>query len=344
MGLADILLLGLLVTIADASFCSYFGNREPSYEPDLRRCGDYRDYSCCQPDEEDIGFNVDPIFHGEEGSDCQALVDTLRCWICHPRQNVFYKNEVLTLCEGMCSRLLDRCAGALWRDGRVRDYYNNGTTLCTEMGFNTANTDCFSAGSGARNTASKLATLITLFAGFLLTGLLTKSSQLNTVIIGIVVATILLAHPSSAQQARSQQIVGWADLISIFINELANDQLLVDDAQALFDNVEYNEVPVNGSAVVEQIRQRLATFAEDKLNALDRLATTMANEYNQFIRGNREQPYSYPEDLPASVYRDSDASDHLPYDQLIFDRLVLIRLSDLIEAAIEIVLCKSDSL
>ena len=329
MGLSDILLLGLLVTIANASFCSYFGNREPGYEPDLMRCGDYRDNSCCQPDEENIGFDVDPIFHGEEGTDCQAIVDMLRCWICHPQQNTFYKNEILTLCEGMCSRLLDRCGRALWRDGRVSDYYSNGTALCKEMGFNIANTDCFTAGFGARNTASKLATLITLFAGFLLTGLLTKSSQLNAVIIGIVVTTVLLANPSNAQDtARSQDVIRWADFISVFINELANDQLLVDDAQALFDNVEYNEDPVNGSADVELIRQRLATFAEDKLNALNRLATTMANEYNQFIRGNREQPYRYPEDLPASVYRDSDASDHLPYDQLTFDRLVLIGLSD----------------
>ena len=329
MGFPHILLLGLLVTIANASFCSYFGNREPGYEPDLIRCVDYQGNSCCQPDEEGIGFNVDPIFHGEEGTDCQALVNQLRCWICHPQQNVFYKNEILTLCEGMCDRLLGRCGGALWRDGRVRDYYTNGTALCEEMGFNIATTDCFTAGSGARHTASRLAILITLFAGFLLTGLLTKSSQLNTVIIGIVVATVLLANPSNAQAtSRSQDVIGWADFISVFITELANDQLLVDDAQALFDNVEYNEVPVNGSAVVEQIRQRLATFAEDKLNALNRMATTMANEYNQFIRGSREQPYSYPEDLPPSVYRDSDASDHLPYDQLTFDRLVLITLSD----------------
>ena len=325
MGLTNIL-LGILVTTANASFCSYFGNRKPGYEPDLRRCGTYRGNSCCQPDEEDISFNVDPIFHGQEGSDCQATVNLLRCWICHPQQNMFYRNEMLTVCEDMCNRMLGHCGGALWRDGRVRDYYGNGTALCREMGFNVSNTNCFTASSaGVKHTPGKLGTLIALFAGVLLTGLLTRSSQLNAVIIGIIVTTVLLAHPSSAQDStRAQEVVQWAERISLFINELASDQLLAEDAQALFDNVEYNEVPVNGSEVVEQIRERLATFAEDKLNALNRMATTVADEYNRFIRGTREQPYGYPEELPASVYRDSDASDHLPYDQLTFDRLVLI--------------------
>ena len=322
MWFTQILLLGL-VSMASASFCSYFGNREPGYEPDLNRCSDYRGNSCCQPDEEEIGFDVDPVFDGDVEGGCQSTVDRLRCWICHPEQNVFYRNEVLTLCEGMCNRLLSDCGGALWRDGRVRDYYNNGTTLCREMGFNIANTDCFT--SSARHILGKQwATLVTLLAGFLLTGMITKSSQLNAVLIGIVITLILLANPSNAQQTRAQEVMGWAESISLFINDLANDQLLVNEAQALFDNVEYNEVPVNGSEIVQEIRERLGSFAQDKLNALNRMATTVADEYNRFIRGSRVQPYSNPEDLPPSVYRDSDASDHLPYDQLTFDRFVLI--------------------
>ena len=266
--LANILLLGLLLLAkANASFCSYFGNREPGYEPDLRRCGAYRGNSCCQPDEEDISFNVDPIFHGQEGSDCQGTVNLLRCWICHPQQNMFYRNEMLTVCEDMCNRMLGHCGGVLWQDGRVRDYYGNGTALCREMGFNVSNTNCFTAGSaGVKHTPGKLGPLITPFAGVLLTGLLTRSSQLNAVIIGIIVTTVLLAHPSSAQDStRAQEVVQWADRISAFINELADEQLLVEDAQALFDNVEYNEMPIDGSEIVEQIRERLATFAEDKL-------------------------------------------------------------------------------
>ena len=212
----------------------------------------------------------------------------------------------------------------------MRDYYNNGTALCREMGFNIANTDCFT--SSARYIVGKRwGTLVTLLAGFLLTGMITKSSQLNVVLIVIVVTIVLLANPSNAQQTRAQEIMGWADSISVFINDLANDQLLVDEAQALFESVEYNEIPVNGSEVVEGIRGRLGLFAEDKLNALNRMANTVANEYNRFIRGSRAQPYSNPEDLPPSIYRDSDASDHLPYDQQTFDRLVFIGLSNHVE-------------
>ena len=335
MELVRIVLLGLLATIASANadsssadYCTYFGNREPGREPRLMRCQSYRENSCCQPDEEDISFNVDPIFNGQEGSDCQNTVNYLRCWICHPGQNMFYRNETLTVCQGMCNRLLADCGGARWRDGRVRDYYRNGLEFCQEMGFNVATSDCFTASSAARRTAtftSKLSTLVTLFAGFLLTGLLTKSSQLNAIMICMVVTVILLATPSSAQtQLRAQEVDDWSDSISLFINNLANEYLLLDEAQALFDAVEYNEVPVNGSEIVEHIRERLSSFAEDKLRALDKMATTVAREYNQFVREQRELTFSNPEELPLSVYRDSDASDHLPYDQLTFDRLVLV--------------------
>lgn len=292
------------------------------------RCTSYRENSCCQPDEEDIGFNVDPIFNGEEGSNCQGTVNYLRCWICHPRQSTFYRNETLTVCRGMCNRILGDCGGARWRDGRVRDYYRTGTDLCEEMGFNVASSDCFTAGSSARRTAAitnKLSTIVTLLTGLILTGLLTKSSQLNAIMIGMVVALVLLATPSSAQtQSRAQEVDGWSSRLSSFINDLADNYLLVDEAQALFDGVEYNEDPVDGSEVVEQIRQRLSSFAEDKLSALDRMATTLAREYNQFVRDGQDLTFRNPEELPLNVYRDSDASDHLPYDQLTFDRLVLM--------------------
>lgn len=330
MGFVRVLLLGLLVTLSNASFCSYFGNREPGREPGLTRCTDYRGSSCCQPDEEDIGFNVDPIFNGGESSNCRRTVNLLRCWICHPQQNLFYKNETLTLCEGMCDRLLRDCGGAAWRDGRVYNYYRNGNEICKEMGFNVASTNCFTSGmaSGARRTAaftSKLATLITLLGGFLLTGLLTKSTQFNTILICITVTVVLMANSANAQtNERAQEVTGWANRVSSFITELARDHLLVDEAQALFDNAEYNEVSVNGSEIVGHIRQRLSTFAADKLRALDNMVNAITNAYNQFYRNATELPYRNPEDFPSSIYRDSDASDHLPYDRLTFDRLVLI--------------------
>lgn len=328
MRIVYILLLGLLVAIANANFCTYFGNRASSYEPRLTRCNTYRQNSCCRPDEEEIGFNVDPIFNGEESSDCQGTVNLLRCWICHPQQNTFYRDERLTVCEATCNRILQHCGGARWRDGHVRDYYGSGSALCREMGFNVDNSNCFDV-SAARHTVaftSKLATLVTLFAGILLTGLLTKTSQLNVAMIGVVVTTILMASPSNAQitSTRAREVANWANSVSLFINNLADEQLLVNKAQALFDDAEYNEVDVNGSEIVDNIRQRLNTFAAEKLDALDRMATTVANEYNKFIRGTRSHPYRNPEDLPRNVYRDSDASDHLPYDRLTFDRLVLI--------------------
>ena len=329
MELVRILLLGLLASIANANYCTYFGNREPGSEPRLSRCQSYRENSCCQPDEEDIGFNVDPIFNGGESADCRTTVNYLRCWICHPRQNMFYRNETLTLCQGMCNRLLGDCGSAKWRDGRVRDYYRNGLEFCQEMGFNVASSDCFTAGSSAaRRTAaftSKFSTLVILFAGVLLTGLLTKSSQLNAIMICMVVTVVLFATPSSAQtQSRAQEVDDWANRVHLFIDNLAQDYLLLDEAQALFDGVEYNEVPVNGSEIVEHIRQRLSSFAEDKLRALDNMATTVAREYNRFVRDMPELTFRNPEDLPLDIYRDSDASDHLPYDQLTFDRLVLV--------------------
>lgn len=330
-----IILLGLvLASTADENFCTYFHNREPGYEPRLRTCVAYRGNSCCQPDEENIGFNVDPIFHGAVSPECEAIVNQLRCWICHPRQNRFYRNETLTVCRETCGRLLQDCGSALWRDGRVYNYYRNGIEFCEEMGFNVANSQCFSiaATSAARRTAtftSKLATLVMLFAGFLLTGVLTKSSQFNAVMLGIVVMTILLATPSIAQtSSRSREVTEWADRVSIFFNNLADNQLLVNQAQALFDSAEYNEESVNGSEITEHIRQRLSTFAADKLEALERMTNTVANEYNQFVRSNREQPYRNPSSLPLSIYRDSDDSNHLPYDELTFDRLVAIRFFD----------------
>ena len=250
---------------------------------------------------------------------CTYRLTLLRCWICHPEQNTFYNNETLTVCPGLCDGILGQCGGALYRDGRVRDYYRTGTELCEDMGFIVQNTNCFTA-AATKGLASKLTTLVTLLAGFMLTGLLSKSSQLNIGIIGILLTLILLAVPSHGQDARSMEVIDWAQRVSEFIQEVASEHLLVDDAQDLFDNVEYNEREVNGSEVVERIRQELSTFADDKLNALERMRSTVLREYDQFAG---PLPYESPEELPTSIYRDSDVTEHLPGNRLTFDRSVL---------------------
>jgi len=318
-----IFMVVVVVSSASANYCTYFHNRAPSREPQLMMCERYRDNSCCQPDEERIGFDVDPAFHRDITSQCAYRLSLLRCWICHPQQNIFYNNETLTVCPGLCNDILSDCGDSAWRDGRVRDYYRNGRELCEEMGFNVQSTDCFTA-AATKGLANKLTTLVTLLAGFLLTGFLSKSSHMNMGMIGIVLTIVLLAVPSHAQTARSNEVINWAQSISSFIQDLADQQLLVERAQELFDNAEYNETEVDGMEVVQQVRQELSTFAADKLNALDRMRSTLLEEYDQF---NGPLPRS-PEGFPANIYRDSDVSEHLSDEQLTFDRFVLIILSE----------------
>ncbi|GAU94105.1 hypothetical protein RvY_05936-1 [Ramazzottius varieornatus] len=64
-------------------FCSFFDNRSPQMQPDLRNCTWYRERSCCRQAElESIFKKVKPLQGASEN--CMRHLNYMICWVCDP--------------------------------------------------------------------------------------------------------------------------------------------------------------------------------------------------------------------------------------------------------------------
>ena len=135
------------VKSGELQYCSFFNNRAPRAQPGLKNCTWFKDNSCCMQQEIAATFGrVKPL----KGAslECQKYVNYLMCYICAPNQNIFYRQERLTVCESFCDALYDSCNSAILKGSVIRNLYSSGKEFCQSRRFQVpdadqAETGCF---------------------------------------------------------------------------------------------------------------------------------------------------------------------------------------------------------
>lgn len=141
-------LLALNESTANPSpnFCSFFNNRSPAKQPNLRNCTWFRDNSCCLQHEIDVTFaRLKPLKGSNE--DCQRYTNFLMCYICSPHQNTFYRKESLTVCEPFCDLFYNACKSAILKGTQVLNLYQDGREFCLSRRFLIGTDSCFDINS-----------------------------------------------------------------------------------------------------------------------------------------------------------------------------------------------------
>ena len=116
------------------SFCSFFNNRAPKAQPGLKNCTWFKDNSCCQEQEIKATFGRMKPLKGAS-VECQKYINYLMCYICAPNQNLFYRQERLTVCVEFCDKLYDACQSAILKGSIIGNLYDDGTEFCLSRRF-----------------------------------------------------------------------------------------------------------------------------------------------------------------------------------------------------------------
>lgn len=117
------------------NYCSFFNNRAPSPQINLKNCTWYKDNSCCLQREIESTFSkVKPLI----GSSikCQKYLNNLMCYICAPNQFKFYGKERLTVCLEYCDLMYEACSDAILKGAKIREIYENGEEFCESRRYN----------------------------------------------------------------------------------------------------------------------------------------------------------------------------------------------------------------
>ena len=126
-------------------FCSFFNNRNPIPQPNLRNCTWFKENSCCKQEEIDATFGTVKPLPGSS-RECQRYTNFLMCYICAPYQNIFYSHERLTVCEEFCNAWYSACSTAILKGSTIGDLYADGKDFCLSRSFQTdtfINKNCF---------------------------------------------------------------------------------------------------------------------------------------------------------------------------------------------------------
>ncbi len=115
-------------------FCTFFNNRAPKPEPNLRNCTWYKENSCCTQQEIDISFSQMKSFIGASDA-CQRYTNYLMCYICDPYQFTFYIWRRLSVCEEFCDAFLENCGNATLKGVKIHNLYKSGTEFCDGRRF-----------------------------------------------------------------------------------------------------------------------------------------------------------------------------------------------------------------
>jgi hypothetical protein len=148
-------------------YCSFFDNRAPIPQANLKNCTWFKENSCCKQEEIDATFGRVKALPGAS-ENCQKYTNYLMCYICAPYQNLFYMQERLTVCEEFCNAWFEACRTAILKGSIVGQLYTNGNLFCRSRSFVVdlvANGKCFfvsdsllsrSGGLGLRYSANLL--------------------------------------------------------------------------------------------------------------------------------------------------------------------------------------------
>jgi hypothetical protein len=134
-----------LSTSETSNYCSFFNNRAPSTQINLKNCTWYKENSCCLQREIESTFSqVKPLIGSSKL--CQNYLNNLMCYICSPHQNKFYGKERLTVCIEFCDEIYSACAEAVLKGSKINEIYLNGIEFCKSRRFNVdykKNDNCF---------------------------------------------------------------------------------------------------------------------------------------------------------------------------------------------------------
>lgn len=115
-------------------YCSFFANRAPNIQLDLKNCTWFKENSCCRQREIDAIFSRVKPLRGASPA-CQRYTNYLMCYVCAPNQNTFYRMESLTVCEEFCDVWYDACQTAILKGSVIKELYSNGSEYCDSRRF-----------------------------------------------------------------------------------------------------------------------------------------------------------------------------------------------------------------
>lgn len=118
----------------EPKYCSFFNNRAPEVQRNLKNCTWFKENSCCRQEEIDATFGKVKPLRGAS-PDCQRYTNYLMCYICSPDQYLFYLMESLTVCEEFCNKWYDACKTAILKGTVIKELYDNGKDFCGSRRF-----------------------------------------------------------------------------------------------------------------------------------------------------------------------------------------------------------------
>jgi len=122
-------------SMVSLNYCSFFNNRAPSPQINLKNCTWYNENSCClQSEIESTFMKVKPLIGSSEL--CQKYINNLMCYICAPNQFKFYGKERLTVCSQFCDKMYDACGEAILKGSKINEIYSNGEEFCKSRRYN----------------------------------------------------------------------------------------------------------------------------------------------------------------------------------------------------------------
>nr|XP_006822298.1 PREDICTED: uncharacterized protein LOC102801915 [Saccoglossus kowalevskii] len=115
------------------AFCPYFQNRVPKRQLDLVDCRWYKDYSCCTQSEIDVLFTI--TGPQSTSNECREWITYLKCWVCSPRQHLFYSYQHLSVCENFCHKFFAACQNATLEETAIGVSNSDGIGFCLDRKF-----------------------------------------------------------------------------------------------------------------------------------------------------------------------------------------------------------------
>ena len=312
--------LMLMAVNGQQSFCSYFGNKSPSPQPGLANCTWYRDSSCCVNEEITSLFTQVEVPDRANGR-CRNYINYLMCYVCDPRQNVFYDQERLTVCADFCDDLLSACSDAVLKGDRLGTRYGtNGTAYCLDRRFQVSSQSesCFTLEAskrtlkGSASLAKPNMLLMCLMA--LLVGVFGKGDgKLLASVLFVCLGVLLMGNGSHALVSDSG-IKAIASQVSGSVSAIASTGIVRSQLQASYDSATSNVEELNTSAILSLIESQLTSLTNDLDTAADALQSAVERA-NRATAGQTPTAVSPGlSTLSSSVFTDADsrsATDNL---------------------------------
>ena len=127
-------IFALSANVEQLQFCSFFNNRGPKPQSNLRNCTWFGTNSCCMQEEIDAEFSTMKPIPGASLA-CQRYTNYFMCYICAPYQNTFYSRERLTVCEEFCDVWFEACRTAIMKGTVIGSLFSNGKEFCRSRSY-----------------------------------------------------------------------------------------------------------------------------------------------------------------------------------------------------------------